>query len=79
MGFWVVITNRGNWWLTAEPTMSGGAPFRINKYMSSTRFEEIIGYLCYILQKDVGYCDGLLHIRKIEEAWNLNMYEEFNP
>ena len=48
MGFWVRIPNRSNWWSTAEPKISIGAPFRLNKYMSSTRFEGIIGYICYI-------------------------------
>ena len=38
MVFWVRILNRRNWWPTAEPTISGGAPFRLNTYISSTRF-----------------------------------------
>ena len=42
IGCWVRIPNSSNWWSTVEPTMSGGAPFRIDKYMSSTRFEGII-------------------------------------
>ena len=54
-------------------------PFRLNKYMSSNRFEEILGSLRYRVQNDVGYCNGFFHMRKVEEAWNLNMAEEFNP
>ena len=57
--------------------MSEVASFRINKYMSRTRFESII-FLCYTDQKYVGYCDGFFHVRRIEEAWNINMAEEFN-
>ena len=66
-------------WLTENPNISGGAPFRLNKYMSRTRFEGILGSLHYIDKKDVGYYYGLFHMCKMEEAWNLHMAEEFNP
>ena len=59
--------------------MSGGVPFRIYKYISSTRFEGILVSLRYTDQKDVEYYDALFHMRTMEEAWNLNMAEEFNP
>ena len=52
MGFWVEILNRRNWWSTAELTISGGAPFGLNKYMSSNRFESILESLSYTYQKD---------------------------
>ena len=38
MGFCVRILNTTNWWSTEEPTISGGDPFRLNKYISRTRF-----------------------------------------
>ena len=78
MGCWIGITNRGKWWSTAELTISGRAHFRLNKYMSSNMFEGILGYLRYRVKKDVGYFDGFLCVRKIEEAWKLNMDEYFN-
>ena len=59
--------------------MSEGASFRLNKYMSSTRFEGILLSLHYTDKKDVGYYDGFLHMRRMEEAWNLNLAKEFNP
>ena len=59
--------------------MTVGMPFRLNKYMSRTRFEGILGFLCYTYQKYVEYYDGFFHMRKMEEAWNINMAEEFNP
>ena len=64
MGCLVGILNRRNWWSTAEPTLSGGAPFKINKYMLRTRFEGILGSLGCIYQKDVEYYDGLFHMHK---------------
>ena len=39
MGLWVGISTRKNWWLTTDPNMSEGAPFRMNNYMSRKRFE----------------------------------------
>ena len=47
MGCWVEILSSRNWWSTAGPTMSEGAPFRLNKYMLSNMFEVIRGYLFY--------------------------------
>ena len=75
----IVIPNRRNWLSTAEPTIYGGAPLRINKYMSRTMFEGILGYLRYKYQKDIEYYYGFFHMHKMEEAWNLNMDEEYNP
>ena len=66
MGFWFGINNRRNWWSTAEPTMSGGAPFRINKYMSRNRFEGILGSLRYTDQKNIEYYDRFFHMRQLE-------------
>ena len=45
MGCWVRILNRRNWWSTAEPKMFEGAPFILDKYMSSARFEGILSSL----------------------------------
>ena len=59
--------------------MYGGAPFRLNKYISRIRFEGIFGSIRYRFQKDVGHYDGFVHMRKMEESLNLNMAEKFNP
>ena len=58
--------------------MSIGAYFRLDKYMSRKRFEGILRSLRYTYQKDVEYYDGFLYMHKMEEAWKLNMAEEFN-
>ena len=59
--------------------MSEGVPFRLNKYISRIRFGGIFSSICYTNKNYVEYYDGFLHIRQMEEAWNLNMAEEFNP
>ena len=47
--------------------------------MPRTRFEGILGYICYTYQKYIGYYYGFLNMNKMEESWTLNMAEEFNP
>ena len=47
MCYWVGILNSRNWWSTAKPKMSEGAPFKLNKYMSRMRFEVILSPLSY--------------------------------
>ena len=64
MGFWVGISNRRKWWSTAEPEIYGGAPFRLNKFMSSNRFGVILGCISYKDKNYVGYYDGFFHMRK---------------
>ena len=47
--------------------------------MSRNRFEGILGSLRYTDRKDIKYYYGLFHMRQMEESWNLNTAEEFNP
>ena len=47
--------------------------------MPRTWFEGILGSLCYTDKKEVEYYDGFFHMLQMEEAWNINMAEEFNP
>ena len=73
MGSWVGISNRRSWWLTEEPKISGGAPFRLDKYISRIIFEGILGSLRYRDKKYIEYYDVFFHMRQMEEAWNVNM------
>ena len=65
MGWQVGIYSKSNWWSKADLTMCEGAPFRFNNYMTRMRFEGIFFSLCYTVRKDVGYNDGLLHMRQM--------------
>ena len=47
--------------------------------MSRKSLEGILSSLRYTDIKDVEYNNGLFHMRQMEEAWNMNMAEEFNP
>ena len=59
--------------------MSESAPFRLNKYMSRTRFEVIILSLHYTNREDFVYNSWLLRMRQMVEVWNMNISDEFNP
>ena len=59
--------------------MSEGVTFILNKCMSRTRFEGILSSQLYTDKKYVGYYYGFFHMHQMEEAWNINMAEEFNP
>ena len=58
--------------------MYGGAPLRLNKYMSRNRFEGILGSIQFTDQNNFEYYDRSFHMHQMEEAWKLNMAEEFN-
>ena len=72
------MSNKRNWWPTAKPQISEGAPFRLNNYMPRASFEGILLSLNYTDRKYVEYNDGLFHICKKEESWNMNMAEDFD-
>ena len=63
---------------TSDPSIFQGAPFWLNNYMSRNRLDQILVCLRYTNQ-EVNYHDGFLHMRQIQEAWNKNMADEFNP
>ena len=79
MDFWVRISNRKNWWPTAEPKMYESAPLRLNTHTSRTRFEGIIYSLRYKDRNYVKYNDGFFNMHLMGEAQNRNTAEEFNP
>ena len=66
MGYWVGISNKRNWWSTAETTMSESVPFLLNMYMPRTRFEVIILSLCYANRNYVEYNDRFFDMLQME-------------
>jgi Transposase IS4 len=75
MGF-----RRRDWWAQTEPNINHGAPFRFNEYMSRNRFEDILQNLVYTNRTPpAGYVDRFFQMRQMEEAWNKNMADQFDP
>ena len=56
------VSSRQDWWSLSPVSSHKEAPFRLNKYMSHTRFEAILQNLKYT-NKTVPYRDGFLQIR----------------
>lgn len=79
MSCFVGIPSRRDWWSTQTITVDGGAPFRLNTYMSRNRFENILNDLTYTDKPIPSYKDGFFFQRQMEDAWNANMMEEFEP
>ena len=59
--------------------MFEGAPFRLTKYISLNRFEDILLNLSYTDKKVFEYNDKLFHICQMEDEYNANMVKVFEP
>ena len=80
MAFYQAITYRRQWRLKSEPDMFSGAPFRIGKYISCNRFEEIINSLRYMHKISPSETDNkFFQLIQLEDECNKNMDEMFDP
>ena len=59
--------------------MFEGAPVRLTKYMSLNRFEDILRNLSYTDDNVPAYNEKFFHMRHMEDAWNANMINIFEP
>ena len=74
------ITSRKLWWSEKPVSMFDGVPFRLNKYMSGARFEDIISALRYTDEKPPAeFVDRFHPIRKLMSWWNQHYAEEYSP
>lgn len=71
--------DRRAWFEDTEPSEFEGAPFRLHKYMSRTRFECILNALRYTNKPPPPYKDKFHQVREIFNAWNTNMSSVFVP
>jgi len=53
------------------------APFRLTKYMSRKRFNQILVAMRYTNKDPPSYKDRFFEVRQMLDAWNLNMTEVF--
>ena len=58
--------------------MSEDAHFILKKYMSRLRFKLILQSICYINREDLEYNYWFFYMIQMEEAWNINIANEFN-
>ena len=67
------------WFEDTKPSEFEGAPFRLNKYMSRSRFESILNALTYTNIPPPLYKDKFFQIRQLLTSWNQNMTSTFIP
>ena len=79
MDFFEWVVDRRMWWSNTEVKTFEGAPVRLTKYMSLNRFEDILRNLPYTDKNVPAYNDKLFHICHMEDVWNANMTNVFEP
>ena len=78
MAFLEGIPSQYSWWSSTTIYMFHGSHFRLNEYINCNRFDDILGALRYT-SEEVQYADPFLEMIHMEELWNKNMEEKFNP
>ena len=84
IGIWLFLSTisgfkRKEFWSLKEIDMELGAPYRLNEYMSSNRFEAILAALTLTKEKPPTYRDQFWQVRELIEAWNDHMLQSFVP
>ena len=84
IGWWVLMSmvdgsDRQSFWSSKEVNIYEGAPFRLMKFMSQNRFEEILGVISYMDKSAPELLDKFWEVRDLIAAWNASMEVEFLP
>ncbi len=73
------VEDRQDWWSTKDIDDYEGAPFQLNEHMSRARFEDIMQAIRYTDDEPPAFVDCFHEIRKMQNAWNDYMEEEYSP
>jgi hypothetical protein len=74
------IGDRDEWWSSAPVDQFKGAPFRLNGFMSKTRFVDIMGALRYTdVQQPILFEDRFHEVRQMIAAFNKHYEKEYSP
>ena len=68
-----------NFWTSSPVDEFEGAPFRLNRWMSRTRFEAIVSALRFTDREAPRQKDGFWEIQQMIEAWNEIWQPTFAP
>ena len=85
LGLWFLLSTvshgcpRRAFWEDREPSEWSGAPFRLNKYMSFNRFEQITTALRYTDTPAPAYVDKFSEVRDMIHSWNEHIKNIFIP
>ena len=78
IGLWVLMStvdgsDRQSFWSTKAINMNEGAPFRLQQYMSRTRFEAILSATKYTKENPPAFVDRFWEVCELIDAWNESM------
>ena len=85
IGLWLLLLtvlngcSRKSFWDEQPPSEWSGAPFRFHKYMSYTRFENMMKALQYSNTPSPQYVDKFSEVRDLIKEWNMHMQWIFIP
>lgn len=71
--------SRNDFWSSAPIGLSQGAPYRLNEFMSKSRFDSIMECLGFTNESPPIYEDKYWEVRKMLSLWNQNMTDVFSP
>ena len=69
--------NRQDFWDIKTISTFIGVPYRLNDFMSRTRFENILSNLCFTDSEPPALRDRFWEVRDLLETWNDNMTKNF--
>jgi len=84
IGLWFFMATlsgfpRRDYFSVQEINNIGGAPYRLNCWMSGRRFEAILSALMYTKREPPKFCDKFWEVRNLITAWKQNMHDIFSP
>mmetsp|Transcript_12834 Transcript_12834/g.18412 ORF Transcript_12834/g.18412 Transcript_12834/m.18412 type:complete len:341 (+) Transcript_12834:77-1099(+) len=84
LGVWFLMAtcfvgDRREFWSSDNPSPWSGAPFRVNQWISQSRFDAITQALRYTNEKGPEFRDTFHPVRQLITAWNENMFKVFLP
>ena len=80
MSCYLGVEDRDLWWSTKPVNMFEGAPFRLNEFMTKTRFREIMEAIRYTSKEaPLLFVDRFHEIREMIDAFNNHYASEYRP
>ena len=84
IGLWFLLSTisgfkRTDFWSMKPIELYEGAPYRLNEFMSSTRFEAILSSLTLTKESAPSYKDRFWEVREMIKCWNEHMRKNFIP
>ena len=73
------ISDRRMWWSQRPVSISEGAPFRLQEYMTYTRYKDITAAMRYTDIEPPPFLDRFHDMRQMQDAFNEHYEREYSP